>query len=175
MAATSRSAWIEAWEADLRPSPAAQRSAARVEARMRSLRYYGVGATARVPQPLSPPQREVPAPALRVVTRRRRRWPLVALGFLLAALFLGGTVISPMLLSSAVTDVESAGAKAEALERELSADIAVLSAKISALGAPDRVAELAAQLGLRPAEKVHYVDADGMPAEVDTETVVAGR
>jgi cell division protein FtsL len=91
------------------------------------------------------------------VARRRPRWPLIALALVFAAALLGVAVISPMLVSSAVTDIESAVGRAEAKERALTADNTALASKISALSAPDRVAEQAARLGLEPAEDVSYV------------------
>lgn len=175
MAVAGRNAWIEAWEADLTPSRAALRSAARAEARVRSHRYYGPGATARLPRPSSATEREAATPALRVVTRRRARWPLVAVLLLLGVIFLSGTIVTPMLVSAAVTEVESRGAKAEAVARQLSADIGALSVTASELSAPERVAEQAKRLGLVPAETVRYVGPDGNAVESETGTVLAGR
>jgi len=85
-----------------------------------------------------------------------------------------------MLLTAAVTDVESQGARAEAQRQVLAAEVATLSAKISALAAPDRLSEVAAQLGLGPAQTVRYVTSDGLPAERQPvasqgETIIAGR
>lgn len=157
MATRSRSAWIEAWEGDLVPTPAAVRSATRTSVRVRSSRYYGREATARQPQPALESGTTQAPPKLKVVARRRPRWPLIALALVFAAALLGVAVISPMLVSSAVTDIESAVGRAEAKERALTADNTALASKISALSAPDRVAEQAARLGLEPAEDVSYV------------------
>ncbi len=180
MAVGSRATWIEAWEADLTPSPAALRSAARVEARMRATRYYGSEAVARMPRPVASADAPVAPPQLRVVTRRRPRWGLLAFTVVLAVLALAGAVVCPMLLSAVVTDVESQGARAERQRQELAAEVAALSAKISALSAPDRLSEVAAQLGLGPAQTVRYLTSDGLPAEKQPvagqgETVIAGR
>jgi hypothetical protein len=56
---------------------------------------------------------------------------------------------------------------------QLSASISALSSQVSALSAPGRVAEQAAQLGLVPAEQVHYVQSGTGTAEGDV--TVAGR
>jgi cell division protein FtsL len=92
---------------------------------------------------------------------------------LFAVALLGVSIVSPMLVSSGVTQVESQVGRTEAQQAQLSANIAALSSQISALSAPDRVAEHATQLGLQPAEKVHYVQ-DGT-AGTEGDTTVAGR
>lgn len=175
MAASTRSAWIEAWEADLVPSAAAARSAARARTQFRSTRYYGRQATARLPQPDRGTERSRALPELKVVARRRTRWPVIAVALVFAAALLGFAVISPILISAAATEVESAVGRAEAREHELAAATASLSAKISALSAPERVAEVASQLGLGPAEAVRYVDPDAAGAAVEGDTTPAGR
>ena len=63
MPTTAREVWMEAWESDLTPSAASRRSAARVEAQIRSTRYYSREATARVPEPVRERRVESP-PAL---------------------------------------------------------------------------------------------------------------
>ena len=172
-AVSARSAWIDAWEADLDASPASQRSEARASARSRSVRYYGREATARLPQAPPELERAKPLPKPRLVSRRRPQWRMIAAALAFAALLLGVSVVSPMLLSSRATDVESQVGRMENAEAQLSASIAALSSQISALSAPDRVAEQAAQLGLQPAGQVHYVQ-DG-PVGTEGDTTVAGR
>ena len=78
-----------------------------------------------------------------------------------------------MLLTSGATQVESQVGRMENDQAHLSATIAALSSQISALSAPDRVAEQAIQLGLQPAEKVHYVESG--TAETEGDTTVADR
>lgn len=172
-AVAARSAWLEAWEGDLIASPASRRSDARATARTRSTRYYGREATARLPQPSPEIERTQPLPQPRLVSRRRPQWPTIAVALLFAALLLGVSIVSPMLLASGATGVESQVGRMESHQAELSATIAGLSSQISALSAPDRVAEQATKLGLQPAEKVHYVQS-GM-AETEGDTTVAGR
>jgi cell division protein FtsL len=181
MGATMRSAWMEAWEADWQmdgaPSAAARRSAARenarVGARTRSARYYGREATARLPQATPESPRTEPLPKPRLVTRRRSQWHLIVAALVFAAILLGVAVVSPMLLSSKATEVESQVGRMESSEAQLSASIAALSSQISALSAPQRVAEQAAQLGLEPAEQVQYVQS--APVGTEGDTTVAGR
>jgi cell division protein FtsL len=91
-----------------------------------------------------------------------------------AALLLGVSVVVPVLVGSAATGVESAVGRLDAREKELATAVSAFSAEISALSSPERVTEQAAQLGLGPAQSVHYVQAEtGTAAEGDT--TVAGR
>lgn len=177
MATTSMSTWMAAWEGDLTPSPAARRSAARVEARARSQssRYYGREATARLPEPLPQAERVEAVPVLRVVTRRRPRWGLVTALVALALVLVGSAVVAPVMINSATTQVESAVADLEAQQQELTADRSALAAQISSMSSPRRVAEQAAQLGLVPAEKVHYVTVESVLSVTEDDTTVAGR
>jgi cell division protein FtsL len=98
---------------------------------------------------------------------------MIALGLLFAALLLCASIVSPMLLTSGATGVESQVGRTESSQARLSAEIAALSSQISALSAPDRLVEQATQLGLQPADKVHYVQSGMAGTEVDT--TVAGR
>jgi len=98
---------------------------------------------------------------------------MIAAVLLFAAVLLGVSIVSPMLLSSGAAQVESKVGRMENDHAQLSASIAALSSQISALSAPDRVAEQATQLGLQPADKVHYVQS-GM-AGTEGDTTVAGR
>jgi cell division protein FtsL len=107
------------------------------------------------------------------VSRRRPQWPTIAVALLFAAVLLGVSIVSPMLLASGSTRVESQVGRTEAKQAQLSATIAALSSQISALSAPDRVAEQATRLGLQPADKVHYVQS-GL-AGTEGGSTVAGR
>jgi cell division protein FtsL len=98
---------------------------------------------------------------------------MIAAVLVCAALLLGVSVVSPMLLSSRATGAESQVGRMENSEAQLSASIAALSSQISALSAPDRVAEQATQLGLQPAGQVHYVQSG--PVGTEGDTAVAGR
>ena len=176
MATASRSVWINAWEGDLAPSAAAERSAARITAHTRTSRYYGREATARLPQPTAEFQRSEALPKLKIVTRRRPRWGMVLFALVFAALLLGVSVVIPVLVSSAATGVESAVGRMDAREKELATAVSAFSAQISALSSPERVTEQAAQLGLGPAQSVHYVQAEiGTAAAAEGDTTVAGR
>jgi len=175
MATASRSAWMDAWGGDLVPSSAARRSAARVDARVRSTRYYGREATARLPRPAPEIQRIEALPELKVVTRRRSRWRILLLALAFAGLLLAVSVVVPVLVNSAATGVESAVGQLEAERQGLATAASVLSAQISALSSPDRVTEQAAQLGLGPARSVHYLPAGTEKAASEGDTTVAGR
>lgn len=175
MATASRSAWMDAWEGDLVPSSAARRSAARIDARTRSTRYYGREATARLPQPAPEIRRAEALPELKVVTRRRPRWGMVLLALVFASLLLGVSVVVPVLVNSAATGVESAVGQLEAKQQELATAASALSAQISALSSPERVTEQATQLGLGPARSVHYLQAETGTAASEGDTTVAGR
>jgi cell division protein FtsL len=139
-----------------------------MSARSRSTRYYGREATARVPQPETGLERAKPMPRPRLVTQRRVKWPTFVAFMALAAVFLAVCVISPILLSSRATELESQVGRTESTEAQLSAEITALSSQVSALSSPDRVAEQAAQLGLGPAERVLYVQSGSAATEGDT-------
>lgn len=183
MPTPARNAWIEAWEGDLTPSAAAARSAARAHVRVRSSRYYSREATARVPEPLqSEPlqpapqvERQRPLPEPRLATRRRPLWGTVAVTLALCAVLLGGAIVAPVLVNSAVTGTESEVGQMEAMQRDLVAATTALSSQISALSSPERVAEQANRLGLGPAQSVRYLDLGTETAAMEGETTVAGR
>jgi cell division protein FtsL len=71
--------------------------------------------------------------------------------------------------------VESAVGQLETQQKQLTADNSSLSAQISALSSPDRVAEQAGRLGLEPAKSVEYVAAGTQTAVAEGATTVAGR
>lgn len=192
MPTATRRAWIEAWEADLTPSPAAARSAARAEARIRHTRYYTREATARVPEPVpvpapdhenglqtTRPLRELPTtrplPDLHVAVRRRPRWGALAFALVFVALLVGASIIGPVLVSSAATGLETQLGRLQTQQSDLAASNAALSAQISALSAPERVADQAALLGLGPAQSVRYMEAGTETAVTEGDTTVAGR
>ncbi|OFW61041.1 MAG: hypothetical protein A2133_04565 [Actinobacteria bacterium RBG_16_64_13] len=176
MPTAARSTWMEAWECDLTPSPAAGRSAARVAARVRSTRYYTREATARVPhvthEVVENPR---PLPELKVATKRRPRWRMVLVALAFTGLLLGALIVAPMLINSAATGAESEVGKLETQQKELTAQTGALAAQISALSSPERVAEQAARLGLGPAQSIHYVGTAAETAAVEGDTTVAGR
>lgn len=195
MPTPTRLAWIDAWEKDLVPSEAGVRSAARVAAHMRSTRYYGREATARLAQPDHEPQQEIQhqlepgtqehkdkaLPELRVVTRRTSRWRVALLAMVFAGVVLGALIAVPVLVSSAATGLEVEVGRLEVQEKELAAANSALYAQISALASPDRVVEQAAKLGLGPAQSVHYLEVDGDlqagsgSAVTEGDTTLAGR
>lgn len=175
MATPTRSSWMSAWENDLKPSAAARRSKARCEARVQSARYYGREATARVPLSTPHHNRAQVAPALRIVTRRKPRRGAILIALVLALLLLGAGVVCPVMVSSAATGVESAVGKLEIEQRQLAATGSALSAQVSALSSPERVAEQAEKLGLEPATSVHYVDMGSGAAASEGDTTIAGR
>jgi cell division protein FtsL len=176
MPTASRSAWMEAWEKDLVPSQAARRSAERVDARTHSVRYYGREATARR---LSQAEREFfpsrALPELKIVRRRRPRWGAVVVAVVMASLLLAVSMVVPMLISAATTELESAVGELEARQGEVAASASSLSAQVSALSSPERVAEQAVQLGLVPAQSVHYLQVESGTAAAEGDTTVAGR
>jgi cell division protein FtsL len=71
--------------------------------------------------------------------------------------------------------VESAVGQLEAKQKEVATAASVLSAQISALSAPERVTKEATQLGLVPAQSVHYLQAEILTAASEGDTTVAGR
>ncbi|MBN1631770.1 MAG: hypothetical protein JW990_18600 [Thermoleophilia bacterium] len=177
MPAPARKDWIEAWEGDLTPSAAARRSAARVEAHMRSTRYYSREATARVPAPVRERRVESrPAlPELKVAVRRRPRWGMVMLALVFATVLLGASIVAPVLINSAATGLETEVGRLEMQQKTLAADTAALSAQISALASSERVSEQAARLGLGPAQSVRYFELETGVAATEGDTTVAGR
>jgi cell division protein FtsL len=92
-----------------------------------------------------------------------------------AAILLSVAVICPVLLSSSATDVEAAVGKMEAQQRDLTAAGMTLSAQISGLKSPERIAEEANKLGLQPAASVHYLQVDSGTDVAEGATTVAGR
>lgn len=175
MAASSMRTWMGAWEGDLTPSAAESRSAARVTARMNSSRYYGREATARVPQPTREIEQQKALPELKVVTRRRPRWGVTLLALVFIAVMLGGAIVAPVLVNSAATGLEAAVGQLESQRADLITSTSALSAQISALSAPDRVADQAIQLGLGPAQSVQYVQDETGATATEVDIAVAGR
>ncbi len=175
MATAGRTLWMQSWESDLGPSPASRRSAQRVNARTSATRYYGREATARLPQPMPEAPRNEPLTEVKVYASRRPRWGLLLLALCLAAVLLGVAVICPVLLSSAATDEEAAVGRMEAQQRDLTAEGTTLAAQISALSSPERVAEEANKLGLRPANSIHYLQVGAGTEAAEGDTTVAGR
>jgi cell division protein FtsL len=146
-------------------------------ARSHSTRFYGKEATARLPEPVPEAERLQPVPVLKVITRRRPRWGVVLVVLAFALVAVGSSVVAPVLVNAATTEVESAVSQVEAQQEALTGDVSTLSAAISSLSSPQRVAEQATQLGLVPAEDVHYVAAQPAPSALAAEedTTVAGR
>lgn len=175
MATAGRTLWMQGWENDLPPSAASRRSAQRVNAHTSTARYYGREATARLPQPVPEAPRAEALTEVKISTRRRPRWGMVLLILGLAGLLLSAAVICPVLLSSAATDVEAAVGRMEAQQRDLTEAGTTLSAQISGLSSPERVAEEANKLGLQPASSVHYLQVDTGTAVTEGDTTVAGR
>lgn len=175
MATTTRSSWITAFEEGLQPSAAARRSAARSTARTHTVRYYGREATARHPEPVLESKITYFAPELKVVTRRRPRRGLVVTVMAMAVLLVGLGFVCPVLVSSAATGVESAIGRLDTQQRELAAAASALSAQVSALSAPERVAVQATGLGLGPAASVQYLKVGSGVAAVEGDTTIAGR
>ena len=175
MATASRLAWIDAWEQSLTPSQAETRSAARVAARVRSTRYYGREATARLPQPEPEIRRQKALSELKVVTRRKPRWGIAVLAMVFAGVLLGALIVAPVLVSSAATGLETKVGQLESQEKQLATATSALSAQISALSSPDRVAEQAAELGLGPARSVRYLQVGSGSVATEGVTTVAGR
>lgn len=175
MATATRRAWMEAWEQGLTPSPAEKRSQARVAARLHSRRYYSREATARLPQPEPEARHHKALPELKVVTKRQPRWGMVFLAVAFVGILVGALVIAPVVVSSAARGMEAKVGQLESLEQELATATSALSAQISALSSPSRVAEQAAELGLGPAQSVHYVQVESGSAVTEGATTVTGR
>jgi hypothetical protein len=146
-----------------------------IEARMSSVRYYGREATARHADPWPEAPRRKAAPRLRVVKHRVPRWRLGLIAGMFAVLLIGLTVVAPILTSSTVAGLESAVGQAEAQQQQLAADTAALSAQISSLSSPQRVAEQAAEMGLVPANNVSYLSSGEQQLASEGDTTVAGR
>lgn len=98
---------------------------------------------------------------------------LVVLAF--AALLVGIGVVCPMLIGSAATGMESAVGRLEREQKELAVTASELSAQVSALSAPERVAEQAVELGMGPATSVGYLSVDSALAAPEDYTTLAGR
>lgn len=159
MLTPSRMEWVKAWEQDLAPSAAARRSAARIAARVDATRYYGRQATAPALPDLQPRAKaDQVAPRLRVVKQRRPQWKAVSLALVTVAVLVACCFVTPVLLRAATTDAESAIGKLQVKQEQLRAENMALGARISFLRSPLRVSEQAAQLGLGPAQSVHYLE-----------------
>lgn len=175
MPSAGRKRWMEAWEGDLIPSEAAQRSAARTAARVTASGYYGREATARLPQPALEITEDKALVEVKVASSTRPRWGMTLLAITCAGLFLAAALICPMLFSSAATQMEAAVGRLEAKERELGADVGTLTAQIAALSSLDRVAREANDLGLETAASVRYFQPYGDPSIAEGETTIADR
>jgi len=175
MATATRRAWMDAWEQGLTPSSAEMRSQERAAARMHSTRYYGREATARLPQPDPEIRRQEALPELKVITRRQPRWGMALLALAFVGVLVGALIIAPVVVSSAATGLEAKVGQLESLEQELATATSALSAQISTLSSPDRVAEQAAELGLGPARSVHYMQVESGSVVTEGDTTVAGR
>ena len=175
MATGTRATWMDAWGKDLVPSDAARRSAARVQARSRSTRYYGREATAHnLAQEEHEAHQTKTLPELKVVRRRRPQWGVILVSFALLGLLVGVSIVVPMLVSAATTEIESAVGELETRQQQVAAAASALSAQVSGLSSPERITEQAVQLGLVPAQSVHYVQVGG-GAAAEGDTTVAGR
>ena len=146
-----------------------------VEARISSTRYYGREATARIPKPQVGARHQEFALRPRAVRRRTPRWRLGLLAVSFAVFLVGTGVVTPVLINSAVTGVETAVGRAEAEQAQLAAETAALEAQISSLSSPQRVAEEAAHLGLVPANEVSYLSSGTPLLASEGDTEVAGR
>ncbi len=146
-----------------------------IEARMSCTRHYGKEATARRADPWPEAPRRPAKPRLRVVKHKVPRWRLGMVAGVFALLFIGLTVVAPILTSSAVAGMESAVGQAEAQQQQLAADTAALSSQISSLSSPQRVAAEAAQMGLVPANDVSYLASGEQQLASEGDTTVAGR
>jgi cell division protein FtsL len=166
---------MDAWEGDLTPSAAALRSAARVDAHTRHSRFYTREATARIPHEIEVVEEARPLPVLEVVTRRKPRWRLVAVALVFCGLLLGCTIVLPVFVNSAATQVESNVGRLESQQKQLAADTSALAAQISALSSPERISEQAARLGLGPASSVSYVETGTRTAQAEGDTAVAKK
>jgi cell division protein FtsL len=175
MATATRTQWMTTFAEGLESSAAARRSAARSAGRSEAVRYYGKEATARLPQAELEIGQAKPRPQLKVVTRRRPRRGAIVTVVLLAALLLAVGIVSPVLIGSTATGVESTIGRLESQEKELAATASALSAQVSTLSAPERVAEQAAELGLGPAASVRYLDPAEFAVTAGGDTTVAGR
>jgi cell division protein FtsL len=120
------------------------------------------------------PKTEVLA-EVKASSKRRPQWGLLVAALGLVAILLGAAVICPVLLSSAATDLEAQVGRLEAKQKDLAATEATLSAQISGLSSPERIAEEADRLGLRPASSVHYVEVEAQSKVAEGDTTVAGR
>jgi hypothetical protein len=165
MPTPARTAWMSAWEGDLTPSAAAERSATRTAR----------AAAARIPDPVPEAERSVVPTELHEPNRHRPRWGIVLLALTFAGLLLSVLIIAPLMINSAVTAMEAQVGQMEAQQQGLTTIDGALSARVSALSSPTRVAEQAAQLGLGPAQSVHYIEAGSGVAATEGDTTVAGR
>lgn len=148
-----------------------------IDARMGSSRYYTREATARLPEPWPEAERRPEPQRARAVRKRRSgRW-LGAAAVLFGVLLVGFGVVAPMMISSAVAGVEVAVGQAEDQLQQLGTDNAAMSAQISTLSSPQKVAEQAAQLGLVPAGQISYLPGYSGEQLLATEgdTNLAGR
>ena len=146
-----------------------------VEARISNTRYYGREATARKPLPRVETVRRTSQPRMRVVRSRTPVWRLRILVGVFAALIVGLTVISPIVINSAAAGLEAAVGQAEATQEQMAAEAAALSSQITSLSSPQRVAEQAEQLGLVPADQVSYLATGDQLLASEGDTTVAGR
>lgn len=179
MPTISRREWMDAWEKDLVQSAAARRSqarvGARVSARVSSSRYYGNEATARIPKPAPELPRRKPLTEVKSTSTRKRIWPLIVATVMVCALLLSAVFVIPVLVNSSTTDLEAATGRLQTKQQQLTQAGTDLSAQVSSLSSPVRIAEEASKLGLKPATSVRYLQLGTGTVVAEGETTVASR
>lgn len=177
MPTTSRRDWIDAWEKDLVPSAAERRSQARVGARVRTTRYYGQEATARIPKPAPELPRRQPLTEVKSTSAHKRIWPLIVAAVMVCAVLLSTVFIIPVLVNSSTTDLEAATGRLQTKQQQLTQTGTDLSVQVSSLSSPARIAEEATKLGLRPvaSSSVRYIQLGVGSVVAEGETAVASR
>ena len=93
----------------------------------------------------------------------------------LAGVLVGALLVMPVLVNAAARGTEAEVGRLETELHESAAKTSELAAQISALSAPDRVAEQAAELGLGPARTVRYLEVSAPQVGVEGDISVAGR
>ena len=177
MPTTSRREWIDSWEKDLVPSAAERRSQARVGARVRTTRYYGQEATARIPKPAPELPRRQPLTEVKSISSRKRIWPLIVAAVMVCAVLLSAVFVIPVLVNSSTTDLEAATGRLQTTQQQLAQAGTDLSAQVSSLSSPARIAEEASKLGMRPValNSIRYVQLGAGTVVAEGETTVASR
>jgi cell division protein FtsL len=96
---------------------------------------------------------------------------------MVCAVLLSAVFVIPVLVNSSTTDLEAATGRLQTTQQQLAQAGTDLSAQVSSLSSPARIAEEASKLGMRPValNSIRYVQLGAGTVVAEGETTVASR